>query len=188
MNALAMLRPSRLRPWPLLAVVLALAGGLAAGEKFDFRTHGFFKHLLGEWTTEGELKGADGNVIKLKEEWKAEAVGETTLTIEGRRDLNGNVQNYKWTFTRDPATGLFEAAHRVSDDNPDTQRFEIQVSESEMRMEMSAFLDTNNSKVVLTDTFAGEDRDTFETLVTLSDSSGATTLSGTLRNKRSKKP
>ncbi len=119
--------------------LLALAGA-GAEEKFDFKTHGFFKHLLGEWTTEGEMKGTEGNVVRLKEEWNAEVVGENTLTITGKRELNDDKQSYKWTITRDPATGLLEASHRGSEDNPDTQRFEISVSEAEMKMEMSGFL------------------------------------------------
>ena len=167
--------------------LFALAGA-GAEEKFDFKTHGFFKHLLGEWTTEGEMKGTEGNVVRLKEEWNAEVVGENTLTITGKRELNDDKQSYKWTITRDPATGLLEASHRGSEDNPDTQRFEISVSEAEMKMEMSGFLGSGGAKAVLVDTFPEKDRDTFETSVTLTDDNGATTLSGTLKSTRVKKP
>jgi hypothetical protein len=170
-----------------LLALLCLGAGIArADDKFDFKAHFFFKHLIGEWTTEGELKGADGNVVKLREEWKAEVLGENTFTIEGKRELNGNAQNYKWTITHNPATGLFEAAHRASDENADTQRFEINFSEAEMKMEMTALLGSGNSRVVLVDTFPEKDRDTFEGKVTLTDDSGAITLSGTLKNTRVK--
>lgn len=171
-----------------LLALLCLGAGIArADDKFDFKTHFFFRHLIGEWTTEGELKGTDGNVVKLKEEWKAEALGENTLTIEGKRELNENSQNYKWTITHNPTTGLFEAAHRASDDNSDTQRFEINLSETEMKMEMTAFLGGGNSKIVVVDTFPEKGRDTFEGKVTLTDDSGAVTLSGTLKSTRVKK-
>jgi len=172
-----------------LLALLCLGAGIARAEdKFDFKTHFFLKHLIGEWTTEGELKGADGNIVKIKEEWKAEVLGENTFTIEGKREINDNSQNYKWTITHNPATGLFEAAHRASDDNGDTQRFEISFSEAEMKMEMTAFLGGGNSKVVLVDTFPEKGRDTFESKVTLTDESGAVTLSGPLKNTRVKKP
>ncbi len=174
----------RLRLLALLGLVVGVAG---ADDKFDFKSHFFFKHLIGEWTTEGVLKGADGDVIKLKEEWKAELLGEDTFVIEGKRSLNDSSENYKWTITRNPTTGLFEAAHRASDNNPDTQRFEINFSEAEMKMEWSGFLGSGNAKAILVDTFPDKDRDTFEGKVTLTDDSGATTLSGTLKSTRVKK-
>jgi hypothetical protein len=171
-----------------LLAVMSLAGGRSVAEdKFDFRTHFYFKHMPGEWVTEGEFKGADGNVIKLKEEWKAEVLGDNTLVIEGRRQLNDDSQNYKWTITHNPDTGLFEAAYRISDDNPETLRFEINLSEAEMKMEMTGFLGSGNGKAVIVDTFSGNDRDTFKGEVTLTDDSGVTTLSGTLKSTRTKK-
>lgn len=171
-----------------LLALMSLAGGRAMAEdKFDFKSHFFLKHMLGEWVTEGDLKSADGNVIKLKEEWKAEVLGDNTLVIEGRRQLNDDSQKYKWTITHNPATDLFEAAHRFSEDNPETQRFEINFSEAEMKMEMTGFLGSGNAKAVIVDTFSGDDRDTFKGEVTLTDDSGGTTLSGTLKSTRTKK-
>ena len=188
MNMILSRNSSRLA-W-LLSPVLGCAIGLTmhAEEKFDFKTHFFLKHMLGEWTTTGELKGTDGNVIKLKEEWKATVEGDTTMVIEGKRELNDNSQNYKWTITRNPSTGLFEAAHRASDESPDTQRFEINFSEADMSMEWTGFLGSDNSKVTLVDKFKGTDRDTIEVQVTFMDNSGMTTLSGTLKSERVKKP
>ncbi len=171
----------------LLALLFLVTAPARAEDKFDFKTHFFFKHLIGEWITEGELKGTDGNVVKLKEEWKAEALGDDTFVIEGTRELNGQPENYKWTVTRNASTGLFEAAHRASDNNPDTQRFEINFSEAEMKMEWTGFLGGGDSKAVLVDTFAGTDRDAFESDVKLTNESGATTLSGILKSKRVKK-
>lgn len=168
------------------ALQLLLMVAVRAGYEFDFKTHFYFKHLIGSWTTEGELKGADGNVIKLKEEWKAGAAGENSFIIEGKRELNGNAQNYKWTITRDPATGRFEAALRSDDNNPDTLRFEINFSGEEMKMEMTALTGGGNSKIVLLDTFPEKDRDAFETKVTFTDEKDAVTLSGTLKNTRVK--
>lgn len=178
-------RPSTRRC--LLGLLCLVSGITQAEDKFDFKTHFFLKHYIGEWTTEGELKGADGNVVKLKQEWKAEVLAENTFTIEGRRELNDNVQTYKWTITRNPSTGLFEATHRASDD-ADSQRFEINFSEAEMKMEMTAILGGGNSRIVIVDTFPEKGRDTFEGKVTLTDEGGAVTLSGTLKNTRARKP
>ena len=157
-------------------------------QKTDFKSHAFFKHLIGEWKCEGELKAADGNIVTIKEEWKADVFGENTLVMEGKREINGNSQNYKWTIIQNPSTGLYEASHQASTDSADTQRFEVLVPDKELKMEMSGFLGSSNSKVIIVDTFADGNTDVLKSEVTLTDEKGTTTLSGTLTHKREKKP
>lgn len=174
--------------WLLVAGWSALSSvGAFAQEKSGFKDSAFFKAYAGEWTMQGELKGAEGNVIKITETWKAEPVGDDTFMIEGTREINGDSQHFTWTVTHNPATGLYEASHRGSADSPDTQRFEISVSEAEMKWELTALMG-NNSKIFISDVFTDKEHDTLESKITLTDDSGATTLSGTLIHKRVKKP
>jgi hypothetical protein len=56
-----------------------------------------------------------------------------------------------------------------------------------MKIDMTALLG-NNSKIAITDAFADKERDSIESKITMTDDTGATTLSGTLTHKRVKKP
>ncbi len=158
-----------------------------AEDKGGFKNNEFFKAYVGEWEMNGELQKGDGGVLKIKETWKAEFVGDDTLNIEGTRVIDGNSQDFVWTMTHNPSTGLYEASHKGSKDSADTQRFEVSVSETEMKIDMTALLG-NNSKIAITDAFADKEHDTIESKITLTDDAGATTLSGTLTHKRVKKP
>jgi hypothetical protein len=171
-----------------IALLLWMFSIARADEKNDFKEHVVFKHIIGEWKSQGELKGKDGNIVTIKQEWKAEAVGANTLVIQGTRELNGNSETYKWTITKNPSTGLFEAELNPNTNNPDTLRFEMNVDEAAMKVEMSGFLGSDNSKVILVDQFNGAERDSFQTQITLSDNSGTVTLSGSMKNERVKKP
>jgi hypothetical protein len=171
----------------LRVFVLLAASALAfAEDKGGFKSSDFFKAYAGEWEMTGELQKGDGGVIKIKESWKAEFQGDDTLNIEGKRELDGNSQDFVWTMTHNPATGLYEASHRAKDSG-DAIRFEVSLSETEMKIEMTALLG-NNSKIAITDAFADKEHDTIESKITMTDDNGATTLSGTLTHKRVKKP
>jgi hypothetical protein len=165
----------------LVTAVLA-----SAEDKGGFKTSDFFKAYAGEWEMTGELQKGDGGVIKIKESWKAEFQGDDTLNIEGKRELDGNSQDFVWTLTHNPTTGLYEASHRIKDSG-DAIRFEVSVSGTEMKIDMTALLG-NNSKIAITDAFADKEHDTIESKITMTDDTGATTLSGTLTHKRVKKP
>jgi hypothetical protein len=169
------------------AALLLLSSMLVADEKGGFKQSEFFKAFAGDWSMEGELKGTEGKVIKFKEDWKAEILNDDTLSVEGKRVLDGNEQSYKWTFTHNPTTGLYEASHAFADSG-DSIRFEVNLMEAEMKMEMTAIVGSGNSKVSIIDSFPEKDRDSLESKIALVDDTGATTLSGTVTHKRSKKP
>lgn len=159
---------------------------LFAEDRGGFKTSEFFKAYVGEWEMSGELQKGDGGVIKIKESWKAELVGDDTMNIEGKRELDGNFQDFTWTLTHNPTTGLYEASHRTKDSG-DATRFEVSLSETEMKIEMTALLG-NNSKIAITDAFVDKEHDSIESKIAMTDDTGATTLSGTLRHKRVKQP
>lgn len=174
------------------ALILSAAAGLllttmaSAQQKPDFATHAFFKHLIGEWTSEGELKAADGNTTAVKEEWKGAVSGEGTFTIAGKRELNKDKHDYLWTIVQTATSGVYEVTHYISTNGGETMRFEASVSEVELTMERVAQLGNNNI-LKLQSSFSGTDRDTMLSKVSISDPSGKLTLSGTVTNKRVKK-
>lgn len=167
----------------LLVALLLLTSALSAQEKFDFKTHPFFKHLIGEWSSEGERKYADGRVQKVKMEWKTEVEGDA-LIMEGTRDRDGQTNHFKWTFTH-ADSGLIEATYQQEVSNPNSQHYEVQAPEDGSQMTMTALLD-NNAKVEMTDAFKPDDRDMIESKVTRTDASGATIYTGTSTAKRKK--
>src|SRR6478752_7232458 len=111
----------RWSPVMVMMVAMLLAGTASAQQKIEFKDHPFFKRLIGEWSSEGERKYADGNLVKVTEAWKTELLGENAVVSEGTRDRNGQVSHYKWTFTVTDA-GLIEAAYQRDISNADTQR------------------------------------------------------------------
>src|SRR5436190_11591313 len=95
----------------VLMIVLLLTGAASAQQKIEFKDHPFFKRLIGEWSSEGERKYADGNLVKVTETWKTELSGENAVTMEGTRDRAGQITHYKWTFTV-PDAGLIVAEYQ----------------------------------------------------------------------------
>lgn len=170
-----------------LLCLAVVCGGIApAEEKLDFAKHPFFKHLIGEWKAEGTLTGKDGNEVKIAEEWTAIVSPEGSLLVNGRRKINDDEQEFRWTYTHNPATGLFEAAH-VTVASGETQRFEASISEVALTMELKLVGD-GGSAITVHDSFPGEDRDTIVSEVTLTGSAGETNLAGKITHKRVKKP
>jgi hypothetical protein len=144
----------------------------------------FIKLLVGEWESKGELKGQDGNVVTVKEEWTATVVSDTTFTIEGKRELNADKSTYTWTVTFHPDTGVYEAMHVINSGQP--QRFEGSFTEGSLSVEWTAQMDDGGT-IKLLDAFSGEERDTFDTDLNLTNGKGESTLSGKIVNKKVKK-
>jgi hypothetical protein len=178
--------PPRILWAALVAVFIGTCtgGSLRADDTKDIAKHPFIKLLTGEWESTGELKGQDGNVITVKEEWTGTVVSENTFTIEGKRELNADKSDYKWTITFHPDTGVYEAMHVIN--SGEAQRFEGSFTEGSLSVEWTAQGD-GGSVIKLLDAFTGEDRDTFDTDVSFTNGKGETTLSGKVVNKRVKK-
>ena len=82
---------------------------LVASARADLSTHPVFKHYIGTWKASGELKGEDGKVTTITEEWTGKADGETGFLIEGTRTMNGDTQPFKWTITHNAGADSFDA-------------------------------------------------------------------------------
>ena len=183
------MKPSHLRRFGFsLAVFCILQLSLTvcgAQEKVNFSEHPFFKLLIGEWKSEGTLDGKDGNTVKMKEEWHGSVSPEGCFLMKGSRTLNEDVQSYQWTISFNPSTGLFEAIHETTTSGGETKRFEASVSEVDLTMELRMNGDGSGA-IVVKDSFPKEHHNTLESEVILTDSSGMTTLSGTITHERVK--
>jgi len=168
----------------LLAALWCCCGSLPAQQKTEIKNHPFYKHLIGEWSSEGERKYADGRTVKVKQEWKTEVLGANSMTSEGTQERDGQSTHYKWTITM-MDSGLVEAIYQRDTGKPDTQRYEVAAAEDGSQVQLTALLD-NNSKVETTEAFKAGDHDTIESTTTRTDANGAVIYTSTTVAKRKK--
>lgn len=168
--------------------LLALAACPApAQDKAKLVEHPFFRALVGEWKSAGELKGADGNVVKVTEEWVGKVSDEGELVIEGTRTVNDNPPSkYRWVITHNPTTDLYEAVQSDVENPQNALRFEGNVTGEPAVLELKAQFSGGGGGVTVTDTFMGEDKKVLETRVVFLKDSGEVNLEGTIRNERAK--
>ncbi len=146
--------------------------------------HPFFKSFIGTWKAEGDLKGADGNIVSVKEEWTGKVSEEGELVIEGTRDINsGGPQKYQWTITHNATTDLYEAVLSNPDDPAHPLRFEGSLTGEPAVLELKAQVG-NGGTINVTDTFIGDDHKVFETKVVFVGDTGTVTMEGTLKNEK----
>lgn len=171
---------------PVLFVCCAAAA--LADDKSKFSEHAFFKHFVGSWKSSGELKGADGNTVKIVEEWTCKISDEGELVIEGTRDINDQgPTKYRWNITHNPTTDLFEAVQVLDTNNPqNTLRFEGTVTGDPPVLELKAQFGNGGGSATVTDTFTGSGHDAFDTKIVLLKDNGDTNLEGTVKNERVK--
>ena len=170
----------------LVLASVALATGLAwAQQGAELSQHVFFKHFIGNWEAEGDLTGADGNIVKVKEEWTGTATTEGQLVMEGKRQINDTKQSFRWSITRNAATDSFRGELVTDGDEAGKLQFEVNVSEVNLTAELKAPLGASGS-VTLVDSFPMEDKNTISSQVTLLGDGGETNLSGTITHKRVK--
>lgn len=170
-----------------LMCFLGMSGPLPAQQTTDSANHPFFKHLIGEWKSEGVLKNPEGNEVKITEEWTGKAMPDGGFVMEGHRVINDDRQEYTWTYSHNATTGLYEATHTIKSDASDIKRFEASISDVDLTMELRLVGD-GGSGIIIKDSFPDSDHNTLESDVKLTGSGGETTLSGKLIHKRVKKP
>lgn len=168
-----------------LLLAFALAFPLLVSAE-DLGQHPVFKHYLGHWTAEGELKGKDNNTVAIQEDWQGKSQGENTFVLEGKRTMNGDTQPFKWTFALNPATGSCEAV-LTGEDTSQALRFEVNVSDVTMTLELKA-LSGQNGAIDVKEEFADEKRDEIISHVTFTNDQGETTLQGDIRHKKVRDP
>jgi hypothetical protein len=174
-------------------VILALLGlgagtlSLVAEDKSKFADHPFFKHLVGSWKSEGDLKGTDGKPIKITQEWMCKVSDEGGVVIEGSRSVNDGalLQKYRWNITHNPTTDLYEAVQMDAESQQNSIRFEGTFGGTTATLELKAEM-ANGGTATITDSFTGEGHDTFESKILVTNVKGDTTLEGTLKSERVK--
>jgi hypothetical protein len=160
---------------------------LPAEDKSKLGEHPFFKHFVGSWKSSGELKAADGNTVKIVEEWTCKVNETGELVIDGTRDINDQgPQKYRWSITHNPTTDLYEAVQGNPDDNQNAMRFEGNVSGTPAVFELKSQFGNGGGSATVTDTFTGDGYDAFDTKIVLANDSGVTTLEGVMKNERVK--
>lgn len=172
-----------------IVTLLMLVSMARAQERFDFANHPFFKEIIGEWTTEGDVRFEDGHVVHNKQDWKAEATGANVCTINGTREWAGQTIHYKWTITH-LDSGIFEHVFQPDLANPATEKYEAKIAEDNSHVELTTRLE-HNMKVLITEGFNSGDHDTMEVTVKLIDGEGTQIYSGTAtakRHRQAKKP
>ncbi|HBJ87059.1 MAG TPA: hypothetical protein DDZ88_25010 [Verrucomicrobiales bacterium] len=153
----------------------------------DLSTHVFFKHFVGNWKAAGELKGENDNLVTITEEWTGKVDGDNTFLIEGTRTMNGDTQPFKWTMTHNAGTDMFEAI-LSGPEASQTIRFEGNVSEVNLTLELKAVTGNGQSSITVLDSFKGEQKDVIESKVLFTGDAGQTTLEGTIKHEKQKTP
>lgn len=169
-----------------LSAFLLLAHVVLAQQPQDLGKHLLFKHLVGTWKAEGELKGEDGKVVTITEDWKGSAGGNDTFLIDGKRSINSETKPFKWTFTRNAATDTYDAV-LTGQEGDQALRFEASISEVNYTIELKAITGTN-SAITVKQEFTDEKRETLTSHVTFTGDAGQTTLQGVITHKKQKEP
>ena len=170
----------------LLGLCLSAFLMSSAAHAGDLSDHVFFKHFIGQWTATGELKGLDGNVVKIEEDWTGKGDGDSAFVLEGTRTLNGDTQPFKWTFTHNASTDTYDAV-LVGNDASQPLRFEATVSEVNMTLELKAITGASSSILVI-EKFGDDKFESILSDVTFTNDQGQKTLEGTITHKKVKAP
>lgn len=150
----------------------------------DLGTHPVFKHYIGSWKAEGELKG-ENNVITIKEEWTGKTDGDNAFLIECARTINGDTQPFKWAITYNEGADSYDATVSGAD-GAQMLRFEGRAFEANLTLELKAITGGGQSAITIIDSFKGEARDVLESKVTSTGDAGQTTLEGVIKHQKEK--
>lgn len=165
----------------LSCLVLLLSFTLNA-QADDLAQHVVFKHYLGKWTAEGELKGENNNLVTIKEDWQGRSDGENTFVLEGTRTVNTDTQAFKWTFALNPSAGTCEA-NLTGSDGSQPLRFEVNISDVNLTLEMKAQTG-QTSAITVKEEFTDEKHESMVSHVTFTNDEGNTTLEGDIKHKK----
>ena len=171
--------------WSFFAVLVGislLAGSVApAGDSF-FAEHALFKPLIGEWEASGELKGQDGNTLKVTETWTG-SIGESgNFLIKGTRHFNDEMHTFEWEYLYNPTTELIEGVMRMST-SEDEIRLEVNLSEQDKTITLKSQLSGDGSALEIVNKVAAKK---ITGVVKLTNAEGVATLSGEVVHEKKK--
>ena len=167
--------------WCLLC---GFAAPHASASKLD--EHPFFKALAGRWEAKGELKGADGKVTTLEQNWEGTCDGTGSFQIEGSRTMNAKTDRFTWTYSYNPSTDAYEA-NLTGADGGQPLRFECSLADGALMMLLKSITGSGSAAIELEDEFQ-EGGKVLITKVRFTNEAGEPTLQGRIRNERVKSP
>ncbi len=91
--------------------------------------HPYFKAITGKWIGKGEISVADGTTIKVKEVWEGKVSDDGTFVVSGSRDWGEEKQEFKWVFSQNPSTDLFECQYTFTGLEK-AMRFEVSMTDN----------------------------------------------------------
>jgi hypothetical protein len=141
------------------------------------------KLYVGSWTGEGTLKNSNGEDLVITEEWVGKAEGDAFI-FEGTRTINKDTQPFKWTITHNPGSDSYEAL--LTGPTGDPLRFEAQISEVNLTLELKAVTGNGNGSIVVAESFSGDGKDEIQSEVTFTGDAGEVNLKGIIKHTRQK--
>lgn len=162
-------------------VVAILFGiGLQVGAE-TFKNDPVLSKLVGNWTAEGELTGADGEKISITETWTGKIDDSGSLVMTGTRMMNEEEQEFSWTFSFNSTSEIFECEYSHTG-MEEPLRFDVTISVTERTTTLKAPFGDGGSLSVL-NTIA-EDGKSMEGDVTIFDAQGQKQIHGTVKHKK----
>ncbi len=161
-----------------LLLFSALLSSTAFAQK-PFSEHEYFSQAIGKWKSKGDLVAADGNTVPVSEELESKITEDGTFVIEGSRNMNGQEQDFRWVFSFNESTDLFECDyHHTGMENP----VRMEVSVVGKKIEMRAPLGNSGNELVVSHELT--DADTVDGYVLLQSVDGQSLLEGKIVYKR----
>jgi len=161
----------------IASVFFLLASAAIANEEFE---HPFFKAISGEWTGEGGLTNADGEVSELSESWTAEANDAGGFEFSGIRELSDQTQEFRWIFSYNVATESFESEYWHTG-MEDPIRFEVSLTDD--RADMVLYGGDSGGEIRVTNSLSDGG---MESVVSVKDGNGQEVMGGTVNHIRVK--
>ncbi len=147
----------------------------------DFPGKAVFEKLVGQWTSEGELIAANGDVIKVSETWVGKFVDEGKgFLIEGDRLWNGESQTFKWEYSFNATLQLLEVIYSSSDLDKELP-MEVSVNEAEGSVLRRAQMGAEGAEIAIETKF---EKGKLISQVTVTGADGQIALEGSFKHDR----
>lgn len=159
---------------------ILFSGMQATAEPFS--KHPIFSKLVGTWSAKGELAGATSDEkIPVTETWTGVIADDGTLTISGNRNMNGEAQEFTWTYSYNAASEIFECEYtHTGMDTP--LQFELSIATPTRTTDLKTPFGDNGTLAV--NNVLAEDGNSIESEVQILDAQDQAIVSGTVKHTR----
>lgn len=138
----------------------------------------FFKKVMGQWSGQGQLTNASGEVTEIREEWSAESNDDGTFVFAGTRRMGDKDQEFSWVFIYNVSTDLFECEywHTGMED-----KLRCDVVMLDDGVELRAPFGTSGGELLVVNTLSDNE---MTGTVSLTNQNGEEALSGTVIHRK----